>query len=90
MSDIVTNTAAAGSRRDTAPDIKLPNGKTLTPQIKFAAKIGACEKTVQRMNFETVYIAGVAYVEEERSLKELVDRARRRNEPAKRNHHRHR
>lgn len=35
MSDIVTataTTAPAVSRRDTAPDIPLPNGKKLTPQ----------------------------------------------------------
>jgi hypothetical protein len=83
MSDIVTNTAA-GSRRETAPDITLPNGKTLTPRVRFAAEIGACDKTVARMNFATAYIAGLAYIERESCLQELAGRARRRNEPQKR------
>jgi hypothetical protein len=89
MSDIVTTTDAAGSRRETAPDITLPNGKTLTPRVRFAAEIGACDKTVARMSFATAYIAGLAYIERESSLQELAGRARRRHvEPAKRRNHR--
>lgn len=93
MSDIVTataTTAPAVSRRDTAPDIPLPNGKKLTPRVRFAGKIGASEKAVQRLKFETFYIAGIAYIEEEGSLQKLVDRARRRNavEPTRRKHRR--
>jgi hypothetical protein len=83
MSDIATTTAAA-SRRETAPDIKLPNGKTLTPRARFGGEIGACDRTVKRMNLETVYVAGIAYVERESSLQEIASRARRRNEPQKR------
>jgi hypothetical protein len=78
------------SRRETAPDIKLPNGKTLTPRARFAGNIGTCDKTVARMNLATVYIAGIAYVEREGGLQEIAERAVRRNEPAKRKHHRHR
>jgi hypothetical protein len=84
MSELGTITVTAKSRRETAPDIKLPNGKTLTPRVRFAGEIGACEKTVTRMNFATVYITGLAYIERESGLQELASRARRRNESPKR------
>jgi hypothetical protein len=83
MSDIIT-TGGAKSRRETAPDIKLPNGKILTPRARFADEIAVCERTVTRMNLATVYIGNLAYVERQGSLEELGDRARRRNEPAMR------
>lgn len=84
MSDVARAAPQRVVPREARADIQLPNGKTLTPRFRFAAKIGACDKTVARMNLPTTYIVGIPYIEDESSLQEIAGRARRRNEPAKR------
>jgi hypothetical protein len=69
------------SRKEDRPDIHLPDGETLEPRIKFAARVGISDKTAQRLNLPTVFIAAVAYVKRNASLELLASRARRRNEP---------
>jgi hypothetical protein len=70
-----------GRKPRTRPKIPLPDGETLEPRKEWAASVGISDKTAQRMNLETVYIASVAYVKKNASTQELGDRARRRNEP---------
>lgn len=71
-------------RANTRPDI-LIDGKAWRPRKRFATEtVKASDKTVARMNPRTAYIAGVAYVPVEESLRDIAARAHRRNEPPKR------
>jgi hypothetical protein len=70
--------------RDTRPDIKLSNSKTIKPRIRVATDVGLCEKTVQRMNAATTYVGNVAYVDPDEILKIIASSVKRRNQPAKR------
>jgi len=65
-------------------EIKLPND-TAIPRIDFAHnRLGVSEKTAARLNLPTIYVAGIAYVLLNASLKIVADKATRRNQPAKR------
>jgi len=84
MSDQQTDTATA--RRTRGPTrarqhIKLPDGDVLIPRDEFATELGISERGAARLNLETLYIGGVAFVRRDASLKEVAERARRRHEP---------
>jgi hypothetical protein len=73
-----------GQRRvplEQRPDVRLPDGRTLRPRIKFAGGVGISDKTAARMNLPTVYIGGVAYVDLDSSLECIGDAARPRKRP---------
>jgi hypothetical protein len=71
MTDLTTAT-----RR---PCIELPDGETLEPRHQFARnRLGVCDKTAQRMNLPTTYIANVAYVAVNASLKVVAERIKQR------------
>ncbi|THD58767.1 MAG: hypothetical protein E7813_25770 [Bradyrhizobium sp.] len=70
--------------RDTRPDITLPNGKLIKPRVRIAKENGLCEKTVQRMNPETVFVGGVAYCDPVEVLEMIGGNLNRRNAPPKR------
>jgi hypothetical protein len=79
MNDLSSDTAA---RR---PRIELPNGDTLEPRREFARDtLGVCDKTAQRMNLPTTYIANVAYVARNASLKIIAERIQRRGQQPQR------
>jgi hypothetical protein len=85
MSDVTVVTARARARRSNIrkPKTNLPSividGETWDPQKNFAATIGVCSKTVERMNLRSVLIGGVRYVNVTEGLREIAARARRRN-----------
>jgi hypothetical protein len=83
MSDITTNTV---SRYRPKPRLHIKvDGDDWGPRSDFAKKVlGVTDRTAARMNLRTTYIAGVAYVPFGESLREVIARARRRNEPVKR------
>jgi hypothetical protein len=83
MSEVITTTAPRNYRPKPRPDITIA-GKVWKPRVNLANKLGFTDRTAQRMNWRTTYIAGVAYCPEEESLADLAAKARRRNEPAKR------
>jgi hypothetical protein len=91
MSDITTinpTTPAVRRPRQRVAEIKLPDGETLVPRADFANKVGVSEKTCKRWDLPTTYIAGVAYVQQNSSLKIIAGTVRRRNQPAARLPHR--
>jgi len=66
------------------PEIELPND-TAVPRFNFARnRLGVCERTATRLNLPTIYIGGIAYILQKASLKIIADKAKRRNQPAKR------
>jgi hypothetical protein len=70
--------------RRTLSQIEIP-GDVLIPRKVFARdEIGVCERTATRMNLETVYVGGVAFVARNASLKIIADQLQRRNQQAKR------
>jgi hypothetical protein len=78
---------AALSPRLTAedrPDIRLSDGRILTPRARLADEIKVNERSLARRNPETVLIGGVAYVERERTLQDIADGLKRRNAEPKR------
>jgi hypothetical protein len=78
---------AALSPRLTAedrPDIRLSDGRVLTPRARLADEIKVNERTLARRDPETVYVGGVAYVDRERTLQDIAQGLKRRNEPPKR------
>ena len=78
MSEIAPEKAA---RR---PVITLRNGEVLEPRRDFAQALGVSDKTAQRMNLPTTYIANVAYVARDASLMLIADRLRRKQQPRRR------
>lgn len=66
--------------RETRPDITLPSGKTIKPRVRVARENGLCEKSVQRMNPETVFVGGVAYVDPNEILKMISGKLKRRRQ----------
>ena len=60
--------------------IELPGGKTLIPRSEFAAILGENERTTRRRNLPTVRIAGVSYVERDRSLEIVAAGVKRPNQ----------
>jgi hypothetical protein len=83
MSEVTTTTV---SRYRPKPRLHIKaEGDDWGPRSDFAKKVlGVTDRTAARMNLRTTYIAGIAYVPFEESLREVVARAHRRNEPAKR------
>lgn len=71
------------STRDTRPDITMPDGRVLTPRARRAEEVGIAERTLARKNPETTYIGGVAYVDRDFSLRDIVGKLKRRNQPPK-------
>jgi hypothetical protein len=69
--------------RDTRPDIKLPDGRTLTPRARAAKKKGIHDRTLARKNPKTTYIGGVAYVDDDETSLDLAKDLKRRCEPVK-------
>jgi hypothetical protein len=70
--------------RRTLSQIEIP-GDVLIPRKDFARDvIGVCERTATRMNLETVYVGGVAFVARNASLKIVADLVKRPNQPPKR------
>jgi hypothetical protein len=62
--------------------IQLPDGRVLMPRAEFADDIlGEDERTTRRRNLPTVYIAGVAYVDRDRSLDIVAEGVKRPNQP---------
>ena len=59
-------------------------GDTLVPRRDLAAELGMTDKALARLNLPTVYLARVAHVRRDESLKEIAGRARRRHEPQRR------
>jgi hypothetical protein len=93
MSDIALNTTTPALRRPRhrVAEIKLPNGDSLVPRADFANEtLGTSEKTVQRLDLPTTYIAGVAYVQRNASLQIIAASVHRRNQPATRSNPRRR
>ena len=83
MSDIAT-TPLLPPHRPTKlerPSIELPDGEILKPRAQFAAEIGVSDKTAARLNLPTVYVACIAYVAVNASLKQIGGRVKRRNQP---------
>ena len=68
--------------RQSRQDIILPDGEVLTPRAKFANNdLGVSDRTAARMNLETTYVGGVAYVLRNASLRTVAERVARRNQP---------
>lgn len=65
------------------PRIQL-DGDVAVQRKAFAEAIGCSEKTVQRMNLPTLYVANVAYVLEGAAQRDIAQRAKRRNKPPQR------
>ena len=86
MSDIPSYQASPKPRltKDDRPDIELPDGRILTPRVRLASELKVHEKTLTRRNPETVYIAGVAFVERSSVLNDFAHGLHRRNEPPRR------
>jgi hypothetical protein len=61
----------------------LPNGRTLTPRARLAKKVKVAERTIARLNSPTTYIGGVAYVDHDATLLDIVGKLERRNQPPK-------
>jgi hypothetical protein len=70
--------------KDNRPDIELPDGRVLTPRKILAKKLKVHERTLQRGNHQTTYIAGVAYLDRNAALNDIAAGLRRRNEPPRR------
>jgi hypothetical protein len=83
MSDeIVTRRYAPRCLQDTIP---LPGGDSLIKREIFAKKtVGVSDRTVRRLNLPTVYVGSVAYVRQNESLQLIADKAKCKNQPAKR------
>jgi hypothetical protein len=77
-------------RKHERPDIELPDGDVLMPRARFAQSIGLSDSTARDMKLPTVFVAAVAYVRRNASLKEIAGRAKRRNEPPARRRRRSR
>jgi hypothetical protein len=77
-------TSTSRPTRDDRPDIRLPDGRVLTPRARAAKQVGVAERTMARRNPPTTYIGGVAYVDRDSTLADLANGLRRRNEPMKR------
>lgn len=73
------------SRRDhRAAEIQLPDGDVLIPRDTFAADyLHVDDRTVRRMNLRTVYVKGFPYIRRNASLLAIAEKAKARNEPAK-------
>lgn len=82
MSDPITiDTPRSPRRRHVRRHIEI-DGDVLVPRSEFAADIlGVSDKTAQRLNLPTTYVANVAYVAREASLKIIGEHVRRRNQP---------
>jgi hypothetical protein len=61
--------------------IELPNGSTLIPRREFADILGEDERTTRKRNLPTTYIANLAYVDREASLKIVAEGLHCRNQP---------
>lgn len=74
--------------RHTRPDIRLPDGRTLTPRANLAAEAGICDATLRRINPPTTYLGCVAYVDRDGTLQLIGDTVSRPNQPPKRHRRR--
>lgn len=86
MPDIDTAALTVRRRRvsrEDRPDIVMADGRVLRPRFRVAEKAGVNERTLRRKHGEVVYIGGVAYVEENSAISDLVGKPQRRNQPAK-------
>jgi hypothetical protein len=85
MTDVTVATGSAPAlRKVRQPKTNLPSIKigddTWNPRKQSAGNIGVCETTIKRMNPETTYVGGVAYVCHEKILQKIASQARARNE----------
>ena len=81
MTDQLTKTPRRDRR---ASEIPLPDGDVLIPRDTFAASdLHVDDRTVRRMNLPTVYVGGFPYIRRNASLLAVADKAKARNEPAK-------
>ena len=70
-------------RRHVRRHIQLPDGRMLIPRAEFATDIlGEDERTTRRRHLPTLYIAGVSYVDRDRSLNIVAEGVERPNQPA--------
>lgn len=75
-----TSTPKKIRQRHVRRHIELPGGRTLMPRAEFADLIGESERSTRRRNLPTVRIAGVSYVERDRSLEIVATEVRRPNQ----------
>jgi hypothetical protein len=67
------NPATTTSRADERPDIPIPGEDDfLEPRYRFAKGVGISGKTAGKLNLPTAYIANVAYVRHNASLRILA------------------
>ena len=83
MSEVTTAAVSRQYRPRPRPKIEI-DGEMWEPRDDVAKELGFTPRTAQRMNWRTVLIAGIAYVPGMESRREVVAKARRRNEPIKR------
>jgi hypothetical protein len=83
MSNLTPDTTESRPRRrHVRRHILLPDGEVLEPREEFAnIRLGVSDKTAKRLNLPTTYIANVAYVARNASLKLVAARIQRRNQP---------
>jgi hypothetical protein len=67
--------------RDNRPDIKLGDGRILTPRTRLAEECGISDRNAARKLTEVFYIGGVAYADRASGLKDIVGKPQRRNQP---------
>lgn len=83
MSDLTTDTISR--YRPKARRRIIIDNEEWIPRKDFAEDdLGIVDRTAARMNFETMYVSGIAYIPRGKSLREMAAKAQRRNEPAKR------
>jgi hypothetical protein len=63
------------------PTITLPDGRILKPRARIAADLGVSERTIRRMNADTVFIGNVAYITEKSVLEIITGTIKRKNQP---------
>jgi len=83
MTELTTDNAPSARRRD-RPSIALPNGDTLEPRRKLAARLNLSERTVARMGLPTTYVGNVAHHPVNESLNILAGRIKRPTQPRRR------
>jgi hypothetical protein len=73
-------------RQPPPPVIDMPDGDPLISRPYFGeTKLGGVhDRTMRRYNFETVYVRGHPYIRQNKSLQAIADKAKSRNQPAKR------
>ena len=71
------------------PSIILSNGRRLEPRVKVAEELGMSERSVRRMNPPTTYLANVAYIDRDETLKLIGAGLKRRDKNPRRRRRAH-